>query len=73
MYLFDAAGKYDPKQVVKFDDVDSMMKAHFTRIREAIQAKREVIIEDGDGYAVFHAHLGAIIFPVMDLEGRVKT
>lgn len=72
LYLFDERGQYDPAEVKRFGTSCELFNAHFTRIRETIQAKRKVIIEDRDGFAVFHAEDGRVLFPVIAPEPDVE-
>lgn len=65
LYLFDSAGKYDPRQVLTIND-EKGLKASMPLVRAHIADGKEVRITDPMDFCIFHAQNGKIVFPRLD-------
>lgn len=64
LYLFDASGKYDPKDVVTIqDDAHLYSQRVQTAITGHIKAGLEVRVTDPFDNCLLHAQGGEVIFP----------
>lgn len=65
LYLFNSAGKYDPRQVLTIND-EKGLAASMPLVRAHIADGKEVRITDPMDYCIFHAMNGKIVFPKLD-------
>lgn len=63
-HVFDQDGKREKTSVVCLETVSLTVEWLRTQVH-MIRIGREVMVEDSDGYCVFHAKDGQILFPTL--------